>query len=375
MCFWLRTSQESSKARSQNSQNQPNFKMKLSEFRFELPQKLIAPYPPENRDDGRMMVLHKKTGKIEHKAFKDILSYFEEDDLFVFNNTRVFPARLFGNKERTGARIEVFLLRELNSKMKLWDVLVDPARKIRVGNKLYFGEDNSLVAEVVDNTTSRGRTIRFLFDGDSEGLRNCLESMGEPPIPKILGRESEEIDRERYQSIFAKKTGSVAAPSASLHFSRELLKRLELKGINFTEVTLHSGLSAFKPVEVEDLTKYKPESENFEIEEDACTMVNKTLDENRQVCAIGSTVVRTLESSVSAGGRLKPVMGWTDRFIFPPYEFVIPTAMLTNFHIPESTLMMTAAAFGGYDLLREAYSIAIKEEYRFFTYGDAMLIL
>jgi S-adenosylmethionine:tRNA ribosyltransferase-isomerase len=322
-----------------------------------------------------MMVVHRKTGQIEHKIFKDILSYFEEDDVFVFNDTRVFPARLYGNKERTGARIEVFLLRELNQKMMLWDVLVEPARKIRVGNKLYFGDDNSLVAEVVDNTTSRGRTIRFLFNGTLDELRACLEKLGDPPIPKILGRDAEEIDRERYQSIFATKMGAVSAPSAGLHFTREILKRLELKGIQSTKLTLHAGLGAFRPVEVEDLTKYKPESEQFEIEQGTCDMVNTALENQRKICAIGSTVVRALESSVSASGRLKPIVGWTDRFIFPPYDFVVPSAVLTNFHIPESTLLMSASAFAGYDLLMHAYQTAIKEEYKFFTYGDAMLII
>jgi S-adenosylmethionine:tRNA ribosyltransferase-isomerase len=349
--------------------------MKLSEFKFNLPTDLIASEPLLNRDDSRLMVLNRRERTIEHRGFKDILEYFGEGDVMILNNTRVFPARMYGNKEKTGARIEVFLLRELNKKMRLWDVLVDPARKIRVGNKLYFGENDNLVAEVIDNTTSRGRTIRFLFDGSDEELIQTLNSLGETPIPRELGREVMPIDDERYQTVYANKIGAVAAPSAGLHFSRELLKRLEVRGVNFAQITLHSGLGAFKTVEVEDLTKHKSESENFEISEECCSIVNKAIEERKRVCAIGTTSMRAIESSVSAAGLLKPASGWTDKFIFPPFEFSIANSLITNFHLPESTLLMMASAFAGYDFLMEAYKEAMKEKYRFFTYGDAMLIL
>ncbi len=349
--------------------------MKLSEFKFNLPTDLIASEPLLNRDDSRLMVLNRRERTIEHRGFKDILEYFGEGDVMILNNTRVFPARMYGNKEKTGARIEVFLLRELNKKMRLWDVLVDPARKIRVGNKLYFGENDNLVAEVIDNTTSRGRTIRFLFDGSDEELIQTLNSLGETPIPRELGREVMPIDDERYQTVYANKIGAVAAPSAGLHFSRELLKRLEVRGVNFAQITLHSGLGAFKTVEVEDLTKHKSESENFEISEECCSIVNKAIEERKRVCAIGTTSMRAIESSVSASGLLKPASGWTDKFIFPPFEFSIANSLITNFHLPESTLLMMASAFAGYDFLMEAYKEAMKEKYRFFTYGDAMLIL
>ena len=348
--------------------------MKLSEFRFELPQKLIAQEPLPNRDDSRLMLLNRKTGEIQHKTFKDILTIFNDKDVFVFNNTKVFPARLYGNKEKTGAKIEVFLLRELNPRMRLWDVLVDPARKIRVGNKLYFGEDDRLVAEVIDNTTSRGRTIRFIFDGNDEDLTKTLNELGETPIPKFIERPVSALDDERYQSVFAKNVGAVAAPSASLHFSRELLKRLEIKGINFAEITLHTGLGSFRQVEVEDLTKFKSESESFKIEEAACAIINKGIEEERKICSIGTTTMRALDSSVSALGYLKPAEGWTDKFIFPPYNFSIANNLITNFHMPESVLLMMSAAFAGYDNLFNAYEVAKKEGYRFFTYGDAMLI-
>jgi S-adenosylmethionine:tRNA ribosyltransferase-isomerase len=321
------------------------------------------------------MVLDRKNKTIEHKSFRDIIQFFDDKDVMILNNTRVFPARMYGNKEKTGARIEVFLLRELNKQMRLWDVLVDPARKIRVGNKLYFGENDNLVAEVIDNTTSRGRTIRFLFDGTDEELKLVLNQMGETPIPRELGREVKPDDEERYQSVFAKKIGAVAAPSASLHFSRELLKRLEVKGVNFAEITLHCSLGAFKSVEVEDLTKHKSESENFEIDDMACEIVNEGILQRRKVCAVGTTVMRAIESSVSANGTLKPISGWTDKFIFPPYEFSIANSLITNFHLPESTLLMMASAFAGYDFLMHAYQEAIKEKYRFFSYGDAMLII
>ncbi len=349
--------------------------MKLSQFKFQLPPHLLAEHPSQNRDESRLMVLNRKDQSIEHKAFKEVLDYFDDGDVMVMNNTKVFPARLFGNKEKTGAKIEVFLLRELNRESLLWDVLVDPARKIRIGNKLYFGEDDALVAEVIDNTTSRGRTLRFLFDGPYEEFKATVMKLGQTPLPKYIKREVEPEDAERYQTIYAKHEGAVAAPTAGLHFSRQLMKRLELKGINFAEVTLHVGLGTFRPVEVEDLTKHKMDSEQTHITQEACDKVNKAKDAKRKVCAIGTTSMRAIESSVSTNNRLKPFEGWTNRFIFPPYEFSIADSMITNFHTPESTLLMMVAAFGDYDFIMEAYQQAIKEEYRFFSYGDAMLIL
>lgn len=348
--------------------------MKLSEFKYDLPTGLIALYPAENRDESRMMVVHKDSGEIEHKTFKDILEYFDEGDVLVGNDTMVFPARLYGNKEKTGAQIEVFLLRELNSEMHLWDVLVDPARKIRVGNKLYFG-DGELVAEVIDNTTSRGRTIRFLFDGTEEEFYKTIDSLGETPLPKYIKRNTEPEDRERFQTIFAKNKGAVSAPTAGLHFTPQLLKRFEIKGVDIEHVTLHIGLGTFRPVDVEDLTKHKMDSENYLVSQQTADRVNQALEEKKRICAIGTTAMRSLESSVSATGKAKEREGWTDKFIFPPYEFKICNAMVTNFHMPESTLMMMAAAFGGYDLIMEAYQTAIKEKYRFLTYGDSMLII
>lgn len=348
--------------------------MKLSEFKYDLPTGLIALYPAENRDESRMMVVHRDSGKIEHRIFKDVLEYFDEGDVIVGNDTKVFPARLYGNKEKTGAQIEVFLLRELNSEMHLWDVLVDPARKIRVGNKLYFGE-GELVAEVIDNTTSRGRTIRFLFDGTEEEFYKAIDILGETPLPKYIQRKTEPEDRERFQTIFAKNKGAVAAPTAGLHFTPQLLKRLEIKGVDMDYITLHIGLGTFRPVDVEDLTKHKMDSENFYVKQETADRVNRALAEKKRICAVGTTVMRTLESSVSATGKLKANEGWTDKFIFPSYEFKICNAMVTNFHMPESTLMMMAAAFGGYDLIKEAYETAIKEKYRFLTYGDSMLIV
>jgi S-adenosylmethionine:tRNA ribosyltransferase-isomerase len=350
-------------------------KMKLSEFSFDLPDELIAEYPSENRDEARLMVIHRKTGKIEHKLFKDILSYFDEGDVMIRNNTRVFPARMYGNKEKTGAKIEVFLLRELNRESLLWDVLVDPARKIRIGNKLYFGEDDSLVAEVIDNTTSRGRTLRFLFDGPYEEFKVKITELGETPLPKYIKRAAEDMDVERYQTIYSKEEGAVAAPTAGLHFSRELLKRIELKGINFAEVTLHIGLGTFRSVEVEDLTKHKMDSEQAIITEDAVRIVNEAKKNKNRVCAIGTTSMRAIETSVSTNGDLKPFSGWTNKFIFPPYEFSIADSLITNFHTPLSTLLMMISAFCGHDLMMKAYQEAIKEKYRFYSYGDAMLIL
>ncbi len=350
-------------------------KMKLSEFDFDLPEELVANYPSENRDDARLMVIHRDTGKIEHKLFKDVIDYFSEGDVMIMNNTRVFPARMYGNKEKTGAKIEVFLLRELNRESLLWDVLVDPARKIRIGNKLYFGEDDSLVAEVIDNTTSRGRTLRFLFDGPYEEFKAKITELGETPLPKYIKREVEPEDEERYQTIFAKVEGAVAAPTAGLHFSRQLLKRLELKGIDFAEVTLHVGLGTFRSVEVEDLTKHKMDSEQVIISQEASDMVNNAKRKKQRVCAVGTTAMRSIESSVSTDGFLKPFDGWTNKFIFPPYEFSIADCIITNFHTPLSTLLMMISAFAGHDLMMQAYKEAIKEKYRFYSYGDAMLIL
>ena len=349
--------------------------MKLSQFKYNLPEELIAKYPSENRDESRLMILDRTTGKIEHRIFKEIIDYFGEDDVMVFNNTKVFPARLYGNKEKTGAEIEVFLLRELNKDQRLWDVLVDPARKIRIGNKLYFGEDDILVAEVIDNTTSRGRTLRFLFDGDYNEFKQTLYKLGETPLPKFIKREVQPEDRERYQTVFAKHEGAVAAPTAGLHFSRELLKRLEIRGVHFAEITLHVGLGNFRTVDVEDLTKHKMDSERIIIPDEAVEIVNKAKDNRKSICAVGTTVLRTLESSVSTNGYLKPFDGWTNKFIFPPYEFNVPDRMVSNFHLPYSTLLMTVSAFAGFEFLFESYKVAIKEKYRFGTYGDAMLIL
>jgi S-adenosylmethionine:tRNA ribosyltransferase-isomerase len=349
--------------------------MKLSQFRYNLPQELIALYPSDNRDESRLFVVNRKTGKFEHRIFKDIVEYYKESDVIIFNNTKVFPARLYGNKEKTGAEIEVFLLRELNREQRLWDVLVDPARKIRIGNKLYFGENDLLVAEVIDNTTSRGRTLRFLYDGSYEDFKKTLFSLGETPLPKFINRKVEPEDNERYQTIFAKHEGAVAAPTAGLHFSRELLKKLEIVGVEFAEITLHVGLGNFRSVDVEDLTKHKVDSERIKISEEAADIVNKAKESKNRICAVGTTVVRTLESSVSTAGHLKPFDGWTNKFIFPPYDFKVPDMMISNFHLPYSTLLMMVSAFAGYDLLFEAYKVAVKEKYRFGTYGDAMLII
>jgi len=349
--------------------------MKLSNFNFDLPKELLAEYPAENRDESRLMVLDRKTQTIEHKKFKDLVDYFDEDDVLILNNTKVFPARLYGNKEKTGARIEVFLLRELNSETRLWDVLVDPARKIRIGNKLYFGDDETLVAEVIDNTTSRGRTLRFLYDGSYEDFRKKLQELGETPLPKYISREVEPEDAERYQTIFAKHEGAVAAPTAGLHFSKHLLKRLEIKGVNSAEITLHVGLGTFNPVEVEDLSKHKMDSEEIKISKECAEIVNRSIAMNKRVCAVGTTVMRALESSVSSARTLNTYEGWTNKFIFPPYDFSIANSMITNFHTPKSTLLMMVSAFAGHDFIKKAYAEAIKEKYRFYSYGDAMLII
>ncbi|MGB5321514.1 tRNA preQ1(34) S-adenosylmethionine ribosyltransferase-isomerase QueA [Lutimonas sp.] len=349
--------------------------MKLSHFQYNLPEGLLAEYPSEHRDEAKLMVLNRKDGSIDHKSFKDLVDYFDEGDILVFNNTKVFPARLYGNKEKTGARIEVFLLRELNAESRLWDVLVDPARKIRIGNKLFFGEDSGLVAEVIDNTTSRGRTLRFLYDGSYEEFRKKLNEMGETPLPKYIKREVEASDEERYQTIYAKHEGAVAAPTAGLHFSKHLLKRLEIKGVELKELTLHVGLGTFNPVEVEDLSKHRMDSEEVFIPESTADAVNKAIDKKKRVCAVGTTVMRSMESSVSADAHLKPYEGWTNKFIFPPYDFSIANCMITNFHTPKSTLMMMTSAFAGHDLLKKAYKEAIEKGYKFYSYGDAMLII
>ena len=349
--------------------------MKLSQFKFKLPEDKIALHPAKYRDESRLMVVHKSTGKIEHKVFKDILDYFDDKDVFIFNDTKVFPARLYGNKEKTGARIEVFLLRELNEELRLWDVLVDPARKIRIGNKLYFGDDDSMVAEVIDNTTSRGRTLRFLYDGSHDEFKKALYALGEAPLPSFIRRPVEEEDAERFQTIFAKNEGAVTAPTAGLHFSRELMKRMEIKGIDFAFVTMHAGLGNFREIDVEDLTKHKMDSEQMYVNADACRIVNNAKDEGKNICAVGTTVMRTIETAVGTDGHLKEFDGWTNKFILPPYDFSVANSMVTNFHLPLSTLLMLVAAYGGYDLVMEAYHTALKEDYRFGTYGDAMLIL
>lgn len=349
--------------------------MKLSNFNFDLPMDLLAEYPNEHRDEARLMVVNRKEGTIEHKLFKDLINYFDEGDVMVLNNTKVFPARMFGNKEKTGARIEVFLLRELNEEQRLWDVLVDPARKIRIGNKLYFGEDESLVAEVIDNTTSRGRTLRFLYDGSYMDFRNKLYELGQTPLPKYIKRDVEPEDKERYQTIYAKHEGAVAAPTAGLHFSKHLLKRLEIKGVDFAELTLHVGLGTFNPVEVEDLSKHKMDSEELTIDQNATKIINGAKQKKKRVCAVGTTVMRGLESSVSSERSLNEFQGWTNKFIFPPYDFSIADCMVTNFHTPKSTLLMMVSAFAGHDLILEAYEQAVKENYKFYSYGDAMLIL
>lgn len=349
--------------------------MKLSQFEFTLPEDLLAEFPSEHRDEAKLMVVNRKDGTIEHKMFKDVINYFDEKDVMVFNNTKVFPARLYGNKEKTGAKIEVFLLRELNAETRLWDVLVDPARKIRIGNKLYFGEDESLVAEVIDNTTNRGRTLRFLYDGSYQDFRNKLTELGQTPLPKYIKRDVVPEDAERYQTIYAKKEGAVAAPTAGLHFSKHLLKRLEIKGVDFAEVTLHIGLGTFNPVEVEDLSKHKMDSEEIMIDSEATSVINNAKSEKRRICAVGTTVMRTLESAVSSNHRLNEYNGWTNKFIFPPHDFSIANCMITNFHMPKSTLLMMISAFAGHDLMEKAYKEAIKEKYKFYSYGDAMLIL
>ncbi len=349
--------------------------MKLSQFKFKLPDNLIAQYPSPNRDDCKLMVVHRKTGEIEHRVFKDVINYFGDGDVMVFNDTKVFPARLFGNKEKTGARIEVFLLRELNAEHKLWDVLVEPARKIRIGNKLYFGDDESMVAEVIDNTTSRGRTLRFLYDGSHEEFKANLFKLGSTPLPEYINREPTEADAEMYQTIFAKTEGAVVAPSAGIHFSREVMKRLEIRGVEQGFLTVHSGLGAFREIDVEDLTKHRMDSEDMSVGQELVDMVNKAKDNGKQVCAVGTSTLRGIASAVSMGGHMKTYTGWTNKFIFPPYDFTVSTALITGFHLPYSTMLMMVCAFGGYQTIMKAYEEAIKEGYGFGAYGDAMLVI
>ena len=349
--------------------------MKLSQFKFNLPENLIAQYPSMDRDMARMMVVHKKTGEIEHRIFKDILEYFDDGDVMVFNDTRVFPARLDGNKEKTGARIEVFLLRELNAENKLWDVLVEPARKIRIGNKLYFGEEDQMVAEVIDNTTSRGRTLRFLSDSEHDDFKRELYSLGVTPLPEYIKRNAEPEDAESYQTLYATKEGAVVAPAAGMHFSRELLKRLEIKGVESAFITVHSGLGNFREIDVEDLTKHRMDSEEMDADRKLVDTVNHAKDNGKQVCAVGTSVLRGIASAVSMGGHMKEYKGWTNKFIFPPYDFTVTTSLVTNFHLPYSTMLMMVAAFGGYDLVMKAYREAIEKGYKFGCYGDAMLII
>jgi len=349
--------------------------MKLSQFDYKLPKEYISLYPTEQRDESRLMILDRKTGKIQHKVFKDILKLFNEDDVMVINNTKVFPARLYGKKEKTGANIEVFLLRELNADLLLWDVLVDPARKIRVGNKLCFGDNDLLVAEVVDNTTSRGRTIRFLFDGTRDEFKQILYSLGQTPLPKYIKRKEEPTDRERYQTVYATEEGAVAAPTAGMHFSKELIKRLQIKGVNFGEITLHTGLGSFRTIDVEDLTKHKMEAEYFRIEQKTVDLVNTAKENHKKVCAVGTTSMRAIETVVTAQGTLKAGEGWTNLFIYPPHEFSIADSMITNFHLPKSSLLIMVCAYAGYDLIMKAYEEAVKEKYRFYSYGDAMMII
>lgn len=349
--------------------------MKLSQFNFHLPKELIASAPVAERDESKLMVINRATGEIEHHIFKEIINYFNDGDVMVFNDTKVFPARLFGNKEKTNALIEVFLLRELNEENKLWDVLVEPARKIRIGNKLYFGDDDSMVAEVIDNTTSRGRTLRFLYDGPHEEFKEELFKLGETPLPAYIDRKPTPDDAERYQTIFAQREGAVVAPAAGLHFSRELMKRLEIRGVKPEYLTLHIGLGIFREIDVEDLTKHRMDSEQVNISQHLVDVVNEAKDHNKQVCAVGTSSLRGLASAVSMGGHIKTYTGWTNKFIFPPYDFTVTTSLVTNFHLPYSTMLMMVCAFGGYDLVMKAYKEAVKEKYRFGAYGDAMLII
>ena len=349
--------------------------MKLSQFKFRLPEELIAQEPAASRDESRMMVVDRRTGEISHHIFKDFINYFDENDVVVLNDTKVFPALLYGNKEKTGARIEVFLLRELNAENKLWDVLVEPARKIRIGNKLYFGDDDSMVAEVIDSATARGRTLRFLYVGSHEEFTQALYALGNTPLPAYIKRDPTPADAERYQCIFAEREGAVVAPAAGLHFSRELVTRLEIKGVRKAFITVHSGLGNFREIDVEDLTKHRMDAEQMEASQQLVDTVNAAKDAGHRVCAVGTSVLRGIASAVSMGGHMKTFEGWTNKFIFPPYDFTVATSFLTNFHMPYSTMLMMTAAFGGYELVMRAYEEAIAEKYRFGCYGDAMLII
>ena len=349
--------------------------MKLSQFKFKLPEDRIAQYPVEHRDESRLMVVHKKSDEIEHVLFKDILNYFDEKDVFVFNDTRVFPARMYGNKEKTGACIEVFLLRELREENLLWDVQVDPARKIRIGNKLYFGEDNSMVAEVIDNTTSRGRTLRFLYDGDHDQFKKDLYNLGNTPLPYYIQRDAEPEDAERYQTIFASKEGAVVVPAAGLHFSRELMRRMEIRDIDREFLTMHISLGSYRDIDVEDLSKHRMDSEEMDVSVELAEKVNNLRDNGNKVCAIGTSVLRAFETCVGMNGHIKPYGGWSNKFLFPPYECTTCDALVTNFHMPYSIMLMAQASFGGYEQTMNAYQVAIEEKYRFGVYGDAMLIL
>jgi len=351
--------------------------MKLSQFKYYLPQELIAQFPAENRDDARLMVINRRKRTIEHKHFRDLIDYFEEGDVMVRNDTQVFPALLCGQKEKTAASISVFLLRELDEDSRLWDVLVDPARKIRIGNKLYFGENDELVAEVIDNTTSRGRTLRFLFDGTHDEFKQRLFDMGQTPVPESIQRLRDIVpeDKEHYQTVYAKNEGAVVAPTAGLHFSKLLIKKLELKGINFSDITLHAGVGNFKTIDVEDLGKHKIDSEEATITEEAAGIINATKKNGHKVCAVGTTTLKAMESSVFNSGMVKSFKGWTNKFIYPPYDFTSADAFITNFHPSQSTMFIMVCAYGGFDLVMQAYRTAVEEKYRFLTYGDAMLII
>ena len=349
--------------------------MKLSQFNFNLTKDRIATEPPRWRDECRLMVLHKKTGEIEHRIFKDIIDYFGKGDIFVLNDTKVFPARLYGKKEKTGADITVFLLRELNREQRLWDVIVDPARKIRIGNKLYFGEDESLVAEVIDNTTSRGRTLRFLYDGPYDDFKKALFALGETPVPQWVKERPDPEDEENYQTIFAAHEGAVSAPAASLHFSRELFNRMILKDIDKTFITVHMGIGHFRKVDVEDLSKHRMDSERLIISEDSAQKINRAKRSGHKVLAVGVTVMRGLETYVTTNHEINAFDGWTNKFIFPPYQYAIPDAIVSNFHLPESTMLMSVTAFGGFDAVMKAYETALEEGYKFGPYGDALLIV
>ncbi len=349
--------------------------MKLSQFKFKLPEELIAQYPAPERSDARLMVVDRANGTIEVRQFNDLLEYFDDGDLFVYNDSMVFPALLYGNKEKTGAKIEVFLLRELSAENKLWDVLVEPARKIRIGNKLYFGDDDSMVAEVIDNTTSRGRTLRFLYDGPHDEFKRELFSLGSTPLPAYIRRDPTPEDAERYQTIYASKEGAVVSSGVGLHFSRELMKRLEIKGVRQEYITIHSGLGNYREIDVEDLTKHRMDSEEMLADENLVNAVNDTKDAGHKVCAVGTSVLRAIASAVSMGGHIKTYAGWTNKFIFPPYEFTVTDALLTNFHLPYSTMLMMTCAYGGYDIVMKAYKQAVKEEFKFGVFGDSMLIL